>query len=105
MNSEATTHLPQNNCESHGGQVFEVLFTRLVSFDFDTGVPVPAQAESIELSDDGLTYTITIKDGWTFHNGEPVTAESYVDAWNYTAYGPNGSSSTSSSIGSWGTTS
>jgi peptide/nickel transport system substrate-binding protein/oligopeptide transport system substrate-binding protein len=52
--------------------------------------PVPAQAESIDLSDDGLTYTITIKPGWTFHNGEPVTAQSYVDAWNYTAYGPNG---------------
>lgn len=90
VNGEPTTLIPQNNYESYGGQVFEVLFTRLVSFDFDTGVPVPAQAESIELSDDGLTYTITIKDGWTFHNGEPVTAESYVDAWNYTAYGPNG---------------
>jgi ABC-type oligopeptide transport system substrate-binding subunit len=31
-----------------------------------------------------------LKDGWTFHNGEPVTAQSFVDAWNFTAYGPNG---------------
>ncbi|RXZ70505.1 ABC transporter substrate-binding protein [Agromyces albus] len=46
------------------------------------------QAESIE-SDDATTWTITLKDGWTFHNGEPVTAHSYVDAWNHTAYGPN----------------
>jgi peptide/nickel transport system substrate-binding protein/oligopeptide transport system substrate-binding protein len=40
-------------------------------------------------SSDNQTWTITIKDGWTFHNGEPVTAQNYVDAWNATAYGPN----------------
>lgn len=89
-NAEPSSLIPQNDYESAGGQVFEALFTRLVSFDFDTGAPIPAQADSITPSDDGLTYTIVIKDGWTFHNGEPVTAQSYVDAWNYTAYGPNG---------------
>ncbi|NTW41210.1 MAG: ABC transporter substrate-binding protein, partial [Cellulomonadaceae bacterium] len=46
------------------------------------------QAESIE-SDDATTWTITLKDGWTFHDGTPVTAQSYVDAWNTVAYGPN----------------
>jgi ABC-type transport system substrate-binding protein len=46
------------------------------------------QAESVE-SDDAITWTIKLRDGWTFHNGEDVTAQSYVDAWNHTAYGPN----------------
>jgi ABC-type transport system substrate-binding protein len=46
------------------------------------------QAESIE-SPDGITWTIKLRDGWTFHNGEPVTADSYIDSWNYLAYGPN----------------
>ena len=41
-------------------------------------------AESIE-TDDGQTYTIKIKDDQTFTNGDPVTAESFVDAWNYGA--------------------
>lgn len=46
------------------------------------------QAESIE-SDDAITWTITLRDGWTFQDGTPVTAQSYVDSWNAVAYGPN----------------
>ncbi|MDR0431991.1 MAG: ABC transporter substrate-binding protein [Bifidobacteriaceae bacterium] len=46
------------------------------------------QAESVE-SDDAVNWTIKLREGWKFHNGEPVTAESYVKAWNYLAYGPN----------------
>jgi len=89
-NGEPTSLIPQNNYEAYGSQVFEAIFTRLMTYDFKTGAPVPAQAESVTPSSDGLTYTIKIKDGWTFHNGEPVTAQSYVDAWNFAAYGPNG---------------
>ena len=69
--------------------MFQGLWTRLVDFDPTTFKPVPAQADSIDVSSDGLTYTIKIKPGWTFHDGTPVTAQSYVDAWNYAAYGPN----------------
>jgi ABC-type oligopeptide transport system substrate-binding subunit len=91
-NCEPQHLIPHNNYDSCGAQAFEVLWTRLVNFDPTTSVPteVGAQAESIDVSEDGLTYTIKIRSGWTFHNGEPVTAQSYVDAWNYTAYGPNG---------------
>ena len=35
---------------------------------------VPAIAESWEISDDGLTYTFHIRDGVTFHNGDPLKA-------------------------------
>jgi len=89
VNCEPTHLVPGNDYESCGTQVYQGLFTRLVDFDANTLQPVPAQAESIDVSDDGLTYTIKIKSGWTFHNGEPVTAQSYVDSWNYTAFGPN----------------
>lgn len=34
---------------------------------------VPAVAEKYEISDDQLTYTFIIRDGVTFHNGDPVT--------------------------------
>lgn len=40
-------------------------------------------------SSDNTTWTITLRDGWKFQNGEEVTPESYVKAWNHTAYGPN----------------
>jgi oligopeptide transport system substrate-binding protein len=88
-NSEPQHLTPQNDYEAVGSQVFIVLWTRLMSYDPDTNQPVPAQAESVT-SDDNMVWTIKIKPGWTFHNGEPVTAQSYVDAWNWTAYGPNG---------------
>jgi oligopeptide transport system substrate-binding protein len=80
----STSLIPSNNYEACGSQVFEVVFEPLMAFD-DSGAVVGAQAESVTPSSDGLTYTIKIKSGWTFHNGEPVTAQSYVDAWNYAA--------------------
>ena len=89
-NCEPTSLIPQNNYESCGSQVFEGIFTRLMTYDFTTGAPIPAQAESVTPSSDGLVYTIKIKSGWTFHNGEPVTAQSYVDAWNFAADCTNG---------------
>lgn len=67
-------------------QVMSV-FSPLVDLDADGNTSFLA-AESVE-SDDAQTWTITLKDGWTFHNGDPVTAQSYVDAWNFVAYGPN----------------
>lgn len=35
----------------------------------------PALAEEYTVSDDGLTYTFTLRDGVTFHNGDPLTVE------------------------------
>jgi peptide/nickel transport system substrate-binding protein len=35
-------------------------------------------AESYEVSEDGLTYTFTIRDGVTFHNGEELTIDDIV---------------------------
>ncbi len=34
----------------------------------------PALAESFDVSDDGLTYTFNLREGLTFHEGEPFTA-------------------------------
>lgn len=38
----------------------------------------PQMAEGYTLSDDGLTYTITLRDGLKFHDGSPVTAADAV---------------------------
>lgn len=38
----------------------------------------PALAESWELSDDGLEYTFTLREGATFHSGRTVTADDVV---------------------------
>ncbi len=80
---------PGNDNESYGITVIRALFDRLVRYNSKTGEPIPNQAKSIE-TEDNKVWTITLKPGLTFHNGQPVTARSYVRAWNYTAYGPHG---------------
>ena len=87
---EPESLIPGNSNETCGGQVLQGLFTALVRFDAETSEPTfeGAVGESIE-SDDQKVWTIKIKDGWTFHDGTPVTAQSFVDAWDWTAYGPN----------------
>jgi ABC-type transport system substrate-binding protein len=75
--------------ETSGAAVIQSLFSPLINYDTDTGDPYPVVAAELPTSDDNITWTIKINTGWTFHNGEDVTAQSFVDAWNWTAYGPN----------------
>jgi len=81
--------IPGNTSEVGGGKVVNALFSGLVDYRPENAEPYNVMAESIETTDSQV-YTITMKDGWTFHDGTPVTAQSYVDAWNFTAYSPNG---------------
>jgi oligopeptide transport system substrate-binding protein len=81
--------VPSDTTETGGGKIVDALFTGLVDYDVVTGEPKNAHAENIETSDDGKEMTFTLKEGWTFHDGTPVTASSYVDAWNFAAYTPN----------------
>lgn len=48
----------------------------------ENGKPVPGMADGEpEISEDGLTYTFKIKDNAEWSNGEPVTAQDFVYAW------------------------
>lgn len=86
---EPESLIPQVNAETCGSQVLKGVFTPLIQFDPETDELIFAVAESIE-SDDNITWTVTLREGWTFHDGTPVTAQSFVDAWNWGAYAPNG---------------
>lgn len=80
---------PSGRCyESECSQVLSLLYTGLVDMNMQTGELIYRVAESVE-SDDQQTWTITLKENWTFHNGEPVNADAFIRAWNWTAYGPN----------------
>jgi oligopeptide transport system substrate-binding protein len=87
-NSEPTHLTPGAANDSYSIHVVNALFDRLTKLD-PSGKVVNEQAESIT-STDQKKWTIKVRPGLTFHNGEPVTAQSYVDAWNAAAYGPNG---------------
>ncbi len=45
---------------------------------------IPGLAESWEVSDDGLTWTFKIREGVTFHDGTPLTAEEVAWSLNWT---------------------
>lgn len=89
MNSEpATTLIPGNTNAVTGGKVLDLIFSELVAFDAN-GKPVNEVAKEIKSNDDATQFTITIKDGWKFTDGTPVTAESFTKAWSYTANATN----------------
>ncbi len=48
-----------------------LIFDQLFAVDADY-VPQPQMAEGYTVSEDGLTYTITLRNGLMFHDGEPV---------------------------------
>ncbi|MEV0299802.1 peptide ABC transporter substrate-binding protein [Streptomyces prasinus] len=75
---------PANTNEVQGGKVLDMIFRGLKRYDPETGEAQDMLAESIETTD-SQNFTVTVKDGWTFSNGEKVTAKSFVDAWNYGA--------------------
>ncbi|UJB43825.1 peptide ABC transporter substrate-binding protein [Streptomyces sp. A1-5] len=75
---------PANTNEVQGGKVLEMLFRGLKRYNPGTGAAENVLAEKIETTD-AQHYTVTLKRGWTFSNGEKVTAKSFVDAWNYGA--------------------
>ncbi|MET8946741.1 ABC transporter substrate-binding protein [Streptomyces sp. NPDC004542] len=75
---------PANTNEVQGGKVLDMIFRGLKKYDPRTGAAQDMLAARID-TPDSRNFTVTLKDGWTFSNGEKVTARSFVDAWNYGA--------------------
>ena len=68
--------------------VIRQLYRGLVKYNPETGAPENDLAASIE-STDNKTWTIKVKPGYKFENGEPVNADAFIRTWNYAAYAPN----------------
>lgn len=80
--------LPTNLNDPDSAQVVSALFAPLVDLDRQ-GRPYEVAAASVVPDQHNQIWTVTLREGLSFHNGEPVTATSFVDAWNYAAYQPN----------------
>jgi len=59
------------------GNVFETLYTLNSNYE-----PTPMLAESVDISDDGKTYTFKLREGVTFHNGNEMTSEDVAASMN-----------------------
>jgi oligopeptide transport system substrate-binding protein len=88
-NSEPQNGLiPSDTNEMGGGKVIRYLFEGLVSFDAK-GRQHMEVARSITPNADATRYTIALKKGWRFTNGEPVTSRSFARAWSFAADAKN----------------
>ena len=59
---------------------FSNVFESLMVHDQD-GSLIPALAESVEVSEDGLTHSFVLRKDATWHNGDPFTAEDVRFSW------------------------
>ncbi len=80
--------IPTATNEVGGGKILDAIFAGLVSYGAD-GSPVNDMAESIETTD-SQNYTIKVKQGEKFSNGEEVNADSFINAWQDGALLSNG---------------
>jgi oligopeptide transport system substrate-binding protein len=63
------------------GRVVQGLFEGLTRLDPKTARPVPAMAESWEISPDGLTYTFHLRTNLVWSTGEPIRADDVIYSW------------------------
>jgi oligopeptide transport system substrate-binding protein len=79
--------IPTNTNEVGGGKILDAIFAGLVYYDA-AGEPVNEMAESITV-DDPQNLTVKLKEGMTFSDGEEVTSDNFIKAWNYGALASN----------------
>jgi ABC-type transport system substrate-binding protein/class 3 adenylate cyclase len=65
---------------SEGGQFISHLFQGLLVVDRELNV-IPAMADNMRVSSDGLTYLFRIREEARWSDGEPVEADDFVYAW------------------------
>ncbi|MGH3367421.1 MAG: peptide ABC transporter substrate-binding protein [Nocardioidaceae bacterium] len=93
--TEPTFLAPAQMCyESECSKVLNLVNDPVIGIDLDSGELVyDGLLESAE-STDNKTWTLKIKEGRKFHNGEPVDADSFIRAWNWSADPKNESTTT-----------
>lgn len=81
LNGEPDSLDPHQTVRQDAWSIMRFVHSSLVLQDPE-GNYVPYLAESWEMSEDGLTWTFHLKEGVTFHDGTPLTAQDV--AWTYT---------------------
>ncbi len=77
---EPTTIDPQRVSEVPEIAATSLNYEALFEVD-ETGHAVPAAAEDLKISSDGLIYTVVLRDGLTYSDGTPLTAYNYQYAF------------------------
>ena len=78
---------PALNSASSGGNIIRLAFAGLMGTQVVDGVGTlaPEMAESYEISEDGLVYTFTLREGLKWSDGSDFVASDFVKSWNRAA--------------------
>ncbi len=63
------------------GRIAMAIHEGLLRYHPETLEPIPAIAKSWEISDDGLVYTLHLRDNAKWSNGDPITAKDFYYSW------------------------
>lgn len=61
--------------------VFELVYDSMYRLELDGSISMEL-AETVDVSEDGTVWTFTLRDGATWHDGEPVTAADVAFSYN-----------------------
>ena len=84
LSSEPDYLDPALNSSVDGACLAANSFSGLYTYNAE-GVTTPACAEGYEVSEDGLTYTVTLKDGLKWSDGSDLTAADFEYSWKRAA--------------------
>ena len=90
---------PIINTDGPSDDLIQLLYPKLIDHDPDTVAWAPGAGDGLatawEISEDGTTYTFTLRDDWFWSDGTPVTATDLL--WHYDAI-QGGASSPNASL-------
>ena len=81
LNADIRSLEPGINRDANTDALVHHIYEGLVGYRTDLSVG-PALAESWTVSEDGLSYSFTLRPGVRFHNGEPLTSAEVKSSWD-----------------------
>jgi len=72
---------PHHTFTSTEAQLYTAVFEGLLSYHPQTLEPLPAAAESWDVSNGGLTYRFILRKNLKYSNGDRITAEHFKNSW------------------------
>lgn len=80
LNGDIRSTSPGVNRDANTDTVMMHIVEGLVAYR-ENGLPAPLLAQVVDVSEDGKTYTFTLRDNVRFHNGAVLAADDVVWAW------------------------
>jgi peptide/nickel transport system substrate-binding protein len=88
---DPATFNPLLASDTSSARVAGFMFPAWVGVNPETGVFEPGRPDALvtdwSISEDGLTYTFTLRDDWTWSDGTPITSADIIYSWNAIASG------------------